>query len=490
MTFDVRTNDAIRAQLLESWRTRYLARGNDLRVTRDSDAFAWADAIAFQLERIEAKALQLTREIFPDTASTSGLERHAAVIGLPRKSATRAVLRVTVTADGTRSYRTTDVLVSASGLRFNPTVGGPITGVQTITVRAATAGSAGNLGGDASLTWSPAPSGLEATAPVVSIETRGTDTETDAALAQRVLAYWRERPGGGNRAHWVQWGEAHDGVGAAFVYRARHPTLGNGVPGAVTLCVMGPVPSAVTEAGEPAASGTRLLGSGALDSLRAKILGTGAYAAEGGLAPCTVDPNDVGVTTPTAVPQPVDLPLVTDAAHPFPWAGLATTAVGSTTSTIELVSRPAGLVTGTWLAIPDATVRGGYAYRTATNDAGAVTLDAPIASAPGAGVAVYPLPSNAAAVRAAVLAVFDALGPGSPGGQSARYPAASGGAYPCSLYRSSLVAAVIGSGWADIEGIAGVVDAQPTLVGAVDPERVTPAAEELVTLGALRILPV
>jgi len=150
LTFDVRTHSVIRAALLADWREKYQARGWDLDVSDSSDAWRWADAIAFQIEGLEARALQLSKEIFPDTATTSFLERHAAVIGMARKSATRARLSVAIT--GTGSYTTSSRLVSASGVQYAPIAGGSIAGSGTVTVEALTAGTAGNLGVDSSLT--------------------------------------------------------------------------------------------------------------------------------------------------------------------------------------------------------------------------------------------------------------------------------------------------------------------------------------------------
>ena len=146
MTFTVRAHEEIRTTLLADQRARYQLRGRDLDIARDSDAYAWADAFAFQVEGLEGLALQLSKEIFPDTATTAFLERHAAVVGLSRKAATFATFTVDVTGTGLCSYTTSDVLVSGSGAKFSPTTSSSFTTSGTITVQAQVAGTTGNLG--------------------------------------------------------------------------------------------------------------------------------------------------------------------------------------------------------------------------------------------------------------------------------------------------------------------------------------------------------
>lgn len=495
MSFTVRSHDTIRAALLADWRSRYKLRGWDLSTAYGSDAYMWADTFAFQAEGLEGRAGQLAREIFPQTASTAFLERHAAVIGMQRLPATRAQLTASIT--GTGSYTTSDRLVSASGVQYAPTVGGSIAGSGLLVVEALTAGAAGTLAADSALTWSPAPSGIDSAATVGEVESAGSDMESDADLAQRILAWWRDRPGGGNKADWVEWGSEGTGVAVAFVYRALHATLGPDTPGSVTLCVLGPASTTTTGAGEPAAPGTRALGSEALADLLAQILGTGDYEATGGHAPADIDPDDVFVVTITPQPQAVDVEIApSGSTGEFPFTGTLSYSASTTTS-ITTAALPSGVTVGQTvrIAVPDAGVRGGYAYRETVVShpadyvwtwAGATSV-----APPAPGVAL-PIPQNADDVRAAVLAVFDALGPGQGADNefSKRWPASAADYYPAILYRNSLVAALMGlPGVLGTQPVDGVEAVEVTLVGAGDPEKVTPTTCAAVTCGLLRLLP-
>lgn len=484
MTFDVRTHSVIRAALLADWREKYQARGWDLDVSDSSDAWRWADAIAFQIEGLEARALQLSKEIFPDTATTSFLERHAAVIGMARKSATRARLSVAIT--GTGSYTTSGRLVSASGVQYAPIAGGSIAGSGTVTVEALTAGTAGNLGVDSSLAWSPAPSGIDAAATVSATGVVAVDTESDSALAQRILAYWRERPGGGNRADWREWAESISGVEAAFIYRALHPSLGPGTPGAVTVCVTQPMPSVQSAAGEPLAANSRVAGSQVLEAIETYLFDT-----DGGKCPATVNPEDVDVVSVAEQPQDIDVEIAPSAGYSFPWTSGPLAYTGGTATTVSVASLPAGITSGmsVYVAVPDNTVRGLYAYRMAViSGAGPYTFTFATVGAGSATGSLLPLPSNAPKIRAALLAVFDALGPGESVSPSLRWPAVDGTLYPRTLFRSSLIAALQGVPGLALSGVDGVTNAVIDLVGAVNPELVQPPAKTIMKCGALRIM--
>lgn len=507
MTFAVRTHQTIRAAILADWRSRYLALGYDLDTAEDSDAWAWADAVAFVTEGLEAKALQLTKELFPDTCSTTFLERHADVIGLARKSATAATLTVSLTGTNGSTWTTSDKMTAADGTVYKPTAGGTISGgVGTATVQAQSTGTSTNKAAGTVLTWSTAPAGINSTGTVATQVVVAVDDETDTALAARVLAWWRERPGGGNRADWVDWATSQDGIESAFVYPLRHGTLGEETLGAVTLCVLGAPPTTETAAGEPASSAYRFISTGAdgtegtLADLEAYILGTGTHAEEGGKCSAAMDAADVFVTTPTALPQAIAIALTLNAGYAMSFTGTFTLTTGSTTTVLKAsATPPATLAVGDWIAIPDTAVRGGFAYRQVTaintND---ITVSPALNNAPANGSTIRPLPqygtgasatTNAHAIRDAVLAVIDSLGPG-PGVATAsqRYPADGGTSYPSRLYKSVVTAAVMGlPGNSLVPAIAGIASVVVTLTGSPDPEYREPAAEQIVTLDTLTL---
>lgn len=510
MTFAVRTHQTIRAAILADWRSRYLALGYDLDTAEDSDAWAWADAVAFVVEGLEAKALQLTKELFPDTCSTTFLERHADVIGLARKSATAATL--TAEADGTptSTWTTSDRVTAADGTVYLTTAGGTIGGggTGTVTLQAQSTGTSTNKAAGTVLTWVSAPSGITSTLEVLTQAVVAVDDETDAALAARVLAWWRERPGGGNRADWVDWATSQDGIESAFVYPLRHGSLGEETLGAVTLCVLGAPPTTETDAGEPASSAYRFISTGAdgtegtLADLEAYILGTGTHAEEGGKCSAAMDAADVFVTTPTALPQAIAIALTLNAGYAMSFTGTFSTTSGSSGTTLKATgAQPGTLAVGDWLAIPSTAVRGGFAYRQWVSGSWPdLTLNAALdtGAEPGSGVTIRPLPqygsgasatTNAHTIRDAVLAVIDSLGPG-PGVATAsqRYPADGGTSYPSRLYKSVVTAAVMGlPGNSLVPAIAGIASVVVTLTGSPDPEYREPAAEEIITLDTLTL---
>lgn len=507
MSFTVRAHAAIRAAILADWRSRYLAKGYDLDTAEDSDAWCWADAFAFQVEGLEAKALALTKELFPDTASTTFLERHADVIGLSRKSATAATLTAEATGTNGSTWTTSDKITAADGTVYLPTAGGTISGgVGTVTLQAQSVGTSTNKAAGTLLTWSSAPSGINSTLEVLTQVVVAVDEEDDADLAVRVLAWWRERPGGGNRADWVDWATSQDGIESAFVYPLRHDTLGDGTLGAVTLVVLGPPPTTETDAGEPASSAYRFIDTGAdgtegtLADLQALIEGTGTHATEGGKASAAMDSDDIFVKTATALPQAISLALTLGSGYAWSFTGTFTLDSGSSASQLKGTGgAPTGLAAGDWIAIPDTSVRGAFAYRQVASVSWPdVNLTVPLDSSPIAGLVVRPLPqygsglsatTNAHAIRDAVLALIDALGPGAGTAPSERWPADGGASYPSTLYKSAVTAAVMGvpglSGApAGVNGISNVV---VTLTASPDPEFRAPDAEEIVTLSTLTL---
>ena len=478
--FTVQTHAEIRTAILADLRSSYLALGYDIDIARDADAYNLADAFAFPLELLQARALQLTREIFPDTASHAALERHAALIGLTRKAATKAQLKVLATCSGTVAYLTTDKLTTSDGRVYAPTANGSITTSGLITLEAAETGASGNKAANAVFTWVSAPAGMASTALWDSAVVVAVDAESDAALARRVLSWWRERPGGGNRADWKAWCESYAGVDAAFVYPLRSPTLGDGTLGCVQVVILGPAPTTLTDAGEPQ-QGSRVLGSGIPALVKSMLVGTGDYASVGGLATCDMDPADISIVNPTEVPTNVNITLTMAASYAFTWSGTRVTDTGSTTTVIKVTASVVGTIeAGDLISISDPAVRGKLAYRrVASVSTVFITIDEPLSVAPTNGLDVRPLPPNASAIRDAVLAVFDSLGPGENTASlgSERFPSGAEGEQRGVLYRSVLEAACL--------SVPGVLAATVTTPGG----NVTAAVQEMVVLDTLLLVP-
>ena len=75
MAFTARTRAEIRDQLLGYWSAEYSARGETLLTSEGSDAYLLASQIGVIQEALDAQAVQVSRDILPDQASTAALER-------------------------------------------------------------------------------------------------------------------------------------------------------------------------------------------------------------------------------------------------------------------------------------------------------------------------------------------------------------------------------------------------------------------------------
>jgi len=170
------------------------------------------------------------RQLLPDTAEGTYLERHASLSGLQRKPATFASGAVRFTGvDGTaipnrRRLRRTDGAEFETRARV--TIAG---GSATVSVVALASGTGGNC---------PVGTALALTSPIAGISSAGfvqdpgmvdgLDAELDEDLRARVLQDRREPPAGGSSADYVRWATEVAGVTRAWCF-----PLFNGYPGVV-----------------------------------------------------------------------------------------------------------------------------------------------------------------------------------------------------------------------------------------------------------------
>lgn len=199
----------------------------------DSDFGVRAAALAASVEGLYAHQAWIARQVFPDTADTEYLEKHAALHGLTRKRATTAQGAATfsgtpgaVVPIGTEAKTVAGLMFVTSG---EATLGAG--GTVAVPVQAGAAGTAHNLAAGASLTLTSAPSGVQGAAMLTSPAIGGTDAETNASLLARVLDVLQNPPAGGNAADWRRWTMNVDGVTAAYVFPLRRGL------GTVDVCV-------------------------------------------------------------------------------------------------------------------------------------------------------------------------------------------------------------------------------------------------------------
>ncbi len=499
MAFVGRSRETIRSALLADWASLYASRGETLLVSPGSDAYLWASALAVQIEGTEAQAEQLTRDILPDEASTEALDRHAFVDGVTRLAGFAARMTVTVGSAVATSYTIPSVTRMAFGdgtlyiveTASVTTSGAPPTG--TITVRAASTGANSNRGVSDVLTFTSTPTGLNSTGTVATIVRAGTDAESDASLAQRIITRRRERPGSGNRADWRGWTLTYTGteIADAYVYPLLAPPVafpGAGTPstpGTLTVVATGPAQG-------DDVTNTRIVPT---DDVSARTAGAELTRIqefiEGTRLPDGTDvsanPNDALRPVPVAVgnycvqaiatvSQPVLLTVVVSAANDVQWSGTMTVVSATSTTLVVSGDETAQSNKRALVALGEANRRGSYKLFTlgtgvySSPNTTFAMADDDIATATGT---VYPGVANFEAIRAAVLAYFDTLGPGDTSPAS-RWPSEDDGAR-ASVYRTALAAAAIGA-----EGVLSCTTATPS-------SDVTPAAKTVVTLTTFRV---
>ena len=499
MAFVGRSRETIRSALLADWASLYASRGETLLVSPGSDAYLWASALAVQIEGTEAQAEQLTRDILPDEASTEALDRHAFVDGVTRLAGFAARMTVTVGSAVATSYTIPSVTRMAFGdgtlyiveTASVTTSGAPPTG--TITVRASSTGAASNRNVSDLLTFTSTPTGLNSTGLVASIVRAGTDAESDAYLAQRIITRRRERPGSGNRADWRGWTLTYTGteIADAYVYPLLAPPVafpGAGTPstpGTLTVVATGPaqgddvtntriVPTDDASARTAGAELTRIQ-----EFIEGTRLPDGTDVSANpndALRPVPVAVGNYCVQAIATVSQPVLLTVVVSAANDVQWSGTMTVVSATSTTLVVSGDQTAQSNKRALVALGEANRRGSYKLFTlgtgvySSPNTTFAMADDDIATATGT---VYPGVANFEAIRAAVLAYFDTLGPGDTSPAS-RWPSEDDGAR-ASVYRTALAAAAIGA-----EGVLSCTTATPS-------SDVTPAAKTVVTLTTFRV---
>lgn len=502
MAFTGRSRDTIRSTILSDWAALYASRGETLLTAPGSDAYLWASALAVQIEALEAQAEQVTKDMLPDQASAEALDRHAFVDGLTRLAGFTARHTVTVSAGsnatftipaGTRmSYSDGTVYIVESA--SVTTSGGGHTG--TITVRAQDAGTGGTRAVADTLTFASAPTGLNPTGAVASVVRRGTDVETDDALATRIIARRRERPGSGNRADWREWVKAYTAteIVDAYVYPllappASFPGAGTvSTPGCVTVVAVGPAQGdSVTntrivptdDVSARSTPGSRL--TRVEDYIEGDRLPDGTDVSSNpndALRPVVVTPTNYCVQQINTTSQDVVMALTVSTANAGQWSGTMTVVSVSATELVVSGNQLANVGFRVLVNITTAAYRGGW--KLFTLGAGSFdtvnttfVINDPDMGTGVVGSSVYPAPGNFNAVRTAILAYFDALGPGDTSPAS-RWPSEDDGGR-ATLYLNALAAAAI--------GVDGVLTAKVTTPAAT----VIPAAKHVIVLGAFRV---
>ncbi len=507
MPFVARSAATIRSALLADWKSRYTARGVDLDVSEDGDAYALADALAIEQEALELAAQEAAHRVLVRETTGTDLDAFAEDWGTARLPASAARRHVLVTGANSTTYSISGrTLNSARGIAFAPidTSGAALTSITTdgsgnytLLAEAQTEGTVGNVDVGTVLTWSSAPSGMGATGAVTSGASArdGEDEESDADLQTRILEIMRERPASGNRADVRSIALEITGVAKAYVYPLLAPpasTPGAGTPhsaGTWTVVVMGDAQGDTT-------TNSRVINGtpgAALSSHKGYFEGT--HDASGNVRSTasavfsqkrhiTLEPANYTVEAANTQTQNVVAQLVLDSSASWSWTGAAMAIASSTTTTITIAGdQTAKNGKDALVFIGVANTRGGWTkINLGTGVFGGVntvfTFTA-LAAAPTTAKGCYPAPSNWSALRTAAFTHFDALGPSdvdtSTYPRSARFPPESWGD------RATLYPLRLG---ADLTAVDGVLTADVTTPSST----VVPSqAKTLVALGELLV---
>lgn len=211
----------------------------DADTTTDSDNGVRAAATASAIEGLYDHQQWIARQIFPDTADSDMLARHAQQRGLSKKQAVAAEGSIVLNGVPNASADAGIIALYSDGTQYQTTAQATVGADGTVTVAAiaAVAGSAGNLAEGTALALAAPPQNFSSVASVVSM-VGGTDIETDTELLDRLLDVLQHPPAGGNAYDYRRWAMDVSGVTAAYVYPLRRGpgtvdvliTSGSGLP--------------------------------------------------------------------------------------------------------------------------------------------------------------------------------------------------------------------------------------------------------------------
>lgn len=470
MPFPIRTRAEIRDQLLAYWGAEYTARGETLLTSVGSDAYLLASQIAVVQESLEAQAAQTARDILPDQASTSALDRFGVVYNLPRPQGTSSSVTVTVTGtpSTTIAIPTGTQMSFADGTLYGVTSSSVATnflGVGTISATSVDTGSATSRSVGDVLTFQSAPAGLNPTGTVASV-VAGTDEATDDEYRALILTRLQDRPASGNRADWRNWCESYTGteITRAYVYPLLQPPAvypGSGtsnVVGCVTVVPMGPPQGDSTVATRivPDDNANNRVSGGELPLIRGYIEGTHTIAGiptSSGvqLRPVTMAFGNYTVQAAEGVPVDINIVISVTSAHPPSFTPSPTINVVSSTSSLVVNGNfsPSGTdLSGKVAIIPIGTsaARGGLTTRTLPvgvydpiNFRTAFAMSPVLPTPPVAALTIEGYSPLYEEVRLAIFGFIDSLAPSAPG--IPRWP--SEDTDVATLYPTRLIAAVL-----------------------------------------------
>lgn len=210
---------SVRTELLDEYRNQVA--GADINPA--TEIYARVSVLALAVAMMMEGIRHVEQQIFPDSADSDVLERHAGLYGLARLDAVAATggeveltgVNGTVVASGL-------TLTHEDGTEYVTTSGGTIaSGVLTVGIDAVTVGVIGNKQIADELTVQSPPVGVDVDTAITTAPFGGSDDESDARLAARVITRMKAGNAGGTHTDYEQWAGAVDGVLEAHTLERR-----------------------------------------------------------------------------------------------------------------------------------------------------------------------------------------------------------------------------------------------------------------------------
>lgn len=217
MPATVRTMDQIRSDILRDQANL----DQTIDTSTDSDHYVRATGTAGAVEGLYQYQAYQTRQMFPDTADSEYLRRHAALRRITPKPAVPSQGKVVLTGlAGSSGDAGLQFVVGSQRYRITTSVVIGDSGTSTVTAVALDTGAASNLKPNATGQLAAAPAGIASQVTVVSM-VGGLDAETDDQLLARLLDRLQRPPAGGNLADYRTWAMEIAGISDAFVFPHR-----------------------------------------------------------------------------------------------------------------------------------------------------------------------------------------------------------------------------------------------------------------------------
>jgi len=423
----IKTPDQIGDDYLRTYANGLKQRGvTQPNTSKGTEIYIRSRSLAQQIYAAAVAVPAVADAQMPDSAQADDLVRVAAQYGIALRAAGSSVGSVTLASTVTSAVGIVQgsQLIDPSGLTYQVAVGGQYANGSSVPVVAVSTGASTNVPAGTPLRWVAPPPYVQPTASVATGGlTQGRDADAYEDLRTRLLSRLRNPPNGSNWASAKQFAEDSTvAVQQAFVYQAAN--------GPSTLHV------AVTR------STTSTNTNRDVDSLTLTNV----------TAPAVLSQYDEGieivVTTvanyQVSVAFSMSLPASTTASPPGPGGGwtdanpfpvqastgyVAASAV--TNSTVFTVSSDTPPIVGSqacWLSQDDWNLRSATVLSFTGTNPYTITIDTPFVSNNGVTIAagdyVFPNATNMPTYIAAVLAGFNAMGPGEKTNAAALLPRA------------------------------------------------------------------